>query len=140
MIKRYTSRSIPSFPVGGQRVRFIPKSTGGSYFDTSDEDLQKKMEAHPWFGSKFKLFAAASEATKTSEATAQETVWYDKGKAPVHFSTYADGKAYVLANSKGENAFNMRSTLDVLTVAKRHGIRMKIGDKKNYTTEEGEDH
>jgi len=84
--------------------------------------------------------ATKKVATKKSTATTEQKEVInpdtDADTSDVkNFSTYADGKAYVIANCNDEDASNLRSIQDVLDAATRHGIRMKIGDKKNYTEE-----
>lgn len=69
MTKTYTSFMQVAFSVvlpngGSKRISFSPRTGGGSVYITSDPNVQKAIEKHPSFGSKFFLVAEPKPAPK----------------------------------------------------------------------------
>lgn len=120
MKKIYTSRSIPHFSVGGARIAFTPLSNKSSYFETTDEALQKRIEAHPWFGDKFILGAeeAVSEKGKAIKANTEEKKTELK---EMRFTTLADAKDWLAANF-GVVRSNIKKKDDAVSIGKTNGV------------------
>lgn len=126
MKKTYTSHSILHFSLGGTRVAFTPLSTKSSYFETCDETLQKRIEAHPWFGDKFVIGA---EEAVVEEKNAEEADNSEKRKAElkeVSFTTLADAKEW-LANEYGVARSNIKKKDDAVKAGKANGVIIVIG-------------
>lgn len=132
--KTYTSKSIPHFSVGGRRIAFTPLSTRSSYFETTDETLQKKIEAHPWFGDKFILWAVDTLGEETAKNAAAE----EKRKAElkeVRFTTLADAKDWLAANF-GVVRSNIKKKDDAVNAGKANGVSVIFGVADGVKTEE----
>ena len=71
-MKIYTSRSEIAVNVvcDGHKlhVKFMPVSSGGSLYATSDEALQRALEAHPRFGTLFRMEAEKGELPAPAQA------------------------------------------------------------------------
>lgn len=117
--KIYTSLSIPHFSVGKTRIAFTPLTSRKSYFETDDEALQARIEAHPWFGSKFILKSTEPVTAKTSSPVA-EKIMQEK-----HFSTLADAKEW-LAQDYSVARSNVRTVADAVNVGKQNGVVITI--------------
>lgn len=79
MTKSYKSFTQVAFSVilpGGssKRISFSPRTGGGSVFITDDERLQKAIERHPGFGSKFFLEKDSTPAPVIATAPKPEPV------------------------------------------------------------------
>jgi len=122
--KIYTSMSIPHFSIGGTRIAFTPLSTKSSYYETTDEALQKRMEAHPWFGDKFRLKTV--EETETTAKTDKKVDDAPKEMKKISFTTLADAKEW-LANEYGVARSNLRKKEDAVAAGKSYGVEITIG-------------
>jgi len=133
--KIYTSMSIPHFSVGGTRVAFTPLSTRSSYFETTDEALQRKIESHPWFGDKFKL--QSEEDTATAAAAAENGGQQNELKE-MSFSTLADAKEW-LAEEHNVVRSNIKKKEDAIAAGKAIGVEITIGvpSAQHETTADG---
>lgn len=121
--KTYTSYSIPHFSVGKTRIAFTPLSSKMSYFETSDEQLQAKLEAHPWFGDKYIL--KRTEETKAETKTAKEAQ-PEKANEDKQFSTLADAKEW-LSSQYGVSRSNVKTIADAVAIGKNNGVNISIG-------------
>lgn len=122
--KIYTSMSIPHFSIGGIRIAFTPLSTRSSYFETTDESLQKKIEAHPWFGDKFRLKAVEEDTKviKAKEKKANEPKTLEK----MSFTTLADAKEW-LAKEHNVARSNIKRKEDAVSAGRTFGVDITIG-------------
>lgn len=130
--KIYTSRSIPHFSVGGTRIAFTPLSNKCSYFETTDEALQKKIEAHPWFGDKFRL--KSEEEVDTSAKTEEKKSGAGKELEKMSFSTLADAKEW-LAKEHDVARSNIKKKEDAVAAGKTFGVEITIGVQAAQATE-----
>lgn len=123
MKKIYSSFSIPHFSVGERRIAFSPTSGRESFFITSDEKLQEKIEKHPWYNDKF--FLKSTENDKP--AITAEPKEQSKEMKEMHFSTLADAKNY-LSENFGITRTSIRSTDAAVDAGKANGVNI-IFDK-----------
>ena len=76
-IKTYVSRyTVPHFSVGMKRIAFHATTNGRAYYITDDEELQKGIERHPWFKSKF--FLESTEEASPQPSPVEREKGYDK--------------------------------------------------------------
>lgn len=136
MIKTYKASSVIAFTTLGIRVSFIPLSTGGSYFITDNEDLQKAIESHHWFGTK--IYREKSnpeedntpveinpEQPKDSEIPKESDSLTPKEQEPMEFENADDAKEYV-ANTFGVERTKMKKTGDIIKCALDNGLTIII--------------
>ena len=128
MKKIYSSYSIPHFSVGEQRVAFSPTSGKESFFITSDEKLQEKIEKHPWYNDKFFLKSTVNDKpAKAAEPKAAELKVQSKEMRDMHFSTLADAKNFLSENFDVTRT-SIRSTDAAVEAGKANGVNI-IFDK-----------
>lgn len=138
--KIYTSRVVPHFSVGSRRVAFSATSAGGSYFRTNDEELQKAMERHPWFKTKFALKSVIeSEPVKAAQkvasdgdgvAVAAESAGDVKAEMETKtFATLADAKNW-LAEQFGVARTSIRTQSTAIDVGKANGVLITFSGAK----------
>lgn len=119
--KTYISRkNIPHFSLGGRRIAFQPSTQGNSFFTTGDTELQKRIEAHPWYRKKFVTYSVEDD---NEDKTAHED-----GNAGVelkekHFATLADAKNY-LASEFGAVRSNIRTQEQAVEAGRSNGINV----------------
>lgn len=124
--KTYISRnSVPHFSLSNnQRIAFNPSINNKAYFVTSDESLQKMIEAHPWYKKKFILSKTEEDVPKQAAATT-ESVKEVKNE-DMHFATLADAKNY-LATQFGAVRSNIKTQEAAMIVGKANGVNITIG-------------
>jgi len=125
--------SIPHFSIGGTRIAFTPLSTRSSYFETTDEALQRKIEAHPWYGDKFRLRSV--EDTDTDTRKEEKKAETPKETKKISFSTLADAKEW-LAKEYGVARSNIRKKEDAITAGKTFGVEIAIGVQTKENNEQ----
>ncbi len=121
--KTYISRkSIPHFSVGERRIAFQPSTQGNSFFTTGDTELQKRIEAHPWYRKKFVIYSVEDD---DNDDTAQENVSKAAGVelTDKHFATLADAKSY-LASEFGAVRSNIRTQEQAIETGRSNGINI----------------
>lgn len=138
MKKTYKSKqTTPHFAVGNYRVAFTTTTMGNSYFTTDDEQLQKLMEAHPWYGKKYKLDKVEEDKKPVAVLSADESKEQEH-PTPIHagkegaelfgggeviqrFDCLADAKDF-LAKTFGAARSNIRSKDAAIETGKSYGI------------------
>lgn len=123
--KIYISLSIPHFSVGKTRIAFTPLTSRRSYFETDDEDLQARIEAHPWFGKKFVLKSTVEVSDKKGDSVTMQA----KAMEERRFTTLADAKEW-LAQEYSVSRSNVRTVADAVNIGKSHGISITIESVK----------
>lgn len=121
MTKRYTSSarvviSVATDNGGNMRVAFNPLTGGGSYFETSDEQLQKAIENNANYGKTFIGLEVEEQATPAPAAKEEP-----KGPKQVNVASLDDAKEY-LAEKFGISRTKLRSKSAILAAAEENGI------------------
>lgn len=120
MTKRYTSSArvvigIVTDNGGNMRLAFNPLTGGGSYFETSDEQLQKAIERNSGFGRSFVCHEVVEEETPAP------VVEEPKGPKQVKLTSLDDAKDY-LAEKFGISRTKLRSKAAIIAAAEENGI------------------
>lgn len=124
MIKTYKSKNtVPHFSVGRTRVAFHATSMGHSYFTTEDEELQRGIERHPWFGKKFTVDSVEGTAENTSGSNVDKAETTTVELKEMHFSTLADAKNY-LAAEFGAMRSNIKTFDNAVSIGKANGVKI----------------
>lgn len=121
MTKRYTSSarvviSVVTDNGGNMRLAFNPLTGGGSYFETSDEQLQKAIENNANYGKSFVGMEVEKQA-----APAPVVKEEPKGPKQVKVASLDDAKDY-LADKFGYSRTKLRSKAAILAAAEENGI------------------
>ena len=126
MIKKtYIARnSVPHFNIGGRRICFTPTTMGDSYYTTTDEGLQAKIERHAWYKDKFVLESVVE--IKDNKVDADEMITSDQKLHEVSFDTLSDAKNF-LAEKYGAVRSNIRSIEQAVKVGETNGLKIIIG-------------
>lgn len=132
MLKIYRASSDVCFNIGYKRgfkrVSFHGKSTGGSVYYTRDEDEQRGIEAHPWFGGLIRLEETVDEAKEAAEEKRRTEAKAKKAKEESRIvkevSSLAEAKDY-LADKTGVSRTKMRDKASILQIAAEHNIELK---------------
>lgn len=128
MFKTYKSYSDVAFniTIGGKqkRIVFDGQSHGTSIYSTRDTEEQKAIENHYWFNDKFFLTEEvdekklAADNKRKSDARAKRKA----SEKSVHtVSDIQEAKDY-LADKFGISRSKMKTTEDILAIAKEHDI------------------
>ena len=125
-IKTYVSRfTVPHFSVGMRRIAFHATTNGRAYYITDDEELQKGIERHPWFKSKFYLESV--EAASPQPSPAEREKGSDKKElVEMNFLTLADAKNY-LADKFGVVRSNIKTQEAAISVGEANGVKITFG-------------
>lgn len=121
MTKRYTSSarvviSVVTDNGGNMRLAFNPLTGGGSYFETSDEQLQKAIENNANYGKTFISMEVEKQAAPAPAAKEEP-----KGPKQISVSSLDDAKDY-LAERFGISRTKLRSKAAILAAGEEHGI------------------
>lgn len=135
MKKIYKSRTIPHFGVGARRVSFVAMGRGGSYFETTDEALQRGLESHPWYGKKFYLAETIGEIEKgaamadegVAEAVAPSAD--EVAKEELAFATLSEAKDW-LADTFDVSRGAIRSIAQAKEAALSRGYAITVASEQ----------
>ena len=136
MLKKYISNTILSINAklsdgNYTHVSFSPKSLTGSVFYTSDEALQKALEKHPYFGTKFKM-EEMQKPVKQEEVNPKKA---ESGDVMKHVDApCADVAKEYLASNFDESRTKLRSIKFIKAIGLKHNI-MFDGPDFNYEKE-----
>lgn len=100
-----------------RRINFDDTMRGQGMFVTGDEKLQKAIEAHPWFGNRFRLAEELSD-----EPVAAEPV--EEKNTEVKVSDIASAQEY-LADKFGVSRSKIRTRKAIEDFAAANGITIK---------------
>lgn len=127
-IKTYVSRhTVPHFSVGTRRIAFHATTNGRAYYITDDEELQKGIERHPWFKSKFFLESVEEESTEgTGSAGNAAKAEGKKELVEMSFLTLADAKSY-LADKFGVVRSNIKTQEAAISAGEANGVKIIFG-------------
>lgn len=125
-IKTYVSRfTVPHFSVGMRRIAFHATTNGRSYYITDDEELQKGIERHPWFKSKFYL-ESVEDASPQPSPVEREKGSDKKELVEMSFLTLADAKSY-LADKFGVVRSNIKTQEAAISAGEANGVKIIFG-------------
>lgn len=121
MTKRYTSSarvviSVVADNGSNMRLAFNPLTGGGSYFETSDAQLQKAIEQNVNYGKTFVGMQVEEQAAPVPVAKEEP-----KGPKQVGVASLDDAKEY-LAEKFGISRTKLRSKAAILAAAEENGI------------------
>jgi hypothetical protein len=121
MTKRYTSSARVVIGVitedgGYTRIAFHPLTGGGSYFETSDEKLQRAIERNSGYRRSF-IGREVEEQVAPAPVIEEEP----KGPKQVNVASLDDAKDY-LAEKFGYSRTKLRSKAAILAAAEESGI------------------
>lgn len=128
-IKTYVSRyTVPHFSVGMRRIAFHATTNGRAYYITDDEELQKGIERHPWFKSKF--FLESTEEASPQPSPLEREKGYDKKElVEMSFLTLADAKSY-LADKFGVVRSNIKTQEAAISAGEANGVKITFSPTK----------
>ena len=125
--KTYMSRyTVPHFSVGMRRIAFHATTNGRAYYITDDEVLQKGIERHPWFNSKFFLESVEEQSADKQASDEQRSMKARKDFAEMNFLTLADAKNY-LAEKFGVVRSNIKTQEAAISVGEANGVKITFG-------------
>lgn len=112
----------------GKRVIFDELSGGnGGVFVTDDEALQKELESHAWFGSKFKLRQQKYCTVATGQSEGQKAK--DKGKnqpvQEIEISDPGEAKEWLAEHYQDVSRTKLRTVEAIKAMAAQKGIIFK---------------
>ena len=144
MNKRYISGTCLSLSLGSdaasyRHIAFEPQMERGSAYVTSDEDEQKELEAHPYFGIYFEedpYYTDNSEAVE-EEAKVEEDHDEKSEGVVLSFSNESDAKE-VLATDYGVGRSKMRSRKSIEEAAESVGVKINWTDVSPSATDDAE--
>lgn len=126
MEKKYTSTGKSQIslnvPLGGNayvHITFTSMTDGSSVYYTDDEELQAALEKHPKYGI---LFEGKTISAPKTVAVKEEAPVSKVQEIPVNCED--DAKDY-LADKFNISRTKMRSTKQILDIAKEHNIEFK---------------
>lgn len=131
MQKEYKSNVVLSLVMpSGKRVTFDELSGGcGSVFVTSDEALQRELENHGWFGTKFKLRKtqqqAANAAGVVAGGSAQPSTAVKNEMMEVEISDPGEAKEWLAEHFQDVSRTKLRSKEAIIETAKMKGVVFK---------------
>lgn len=126
-IKTYVSRfTVPHFSVGMRRIAFHATTNGRAYYITDDEELQKGIERHPWFKSKFYLESVEEQSADKQTSDEQAKLGAQKEMVELNFVTLADAKNY-LADKFGVVRSNIKTQEAAISVGEANGVKITFG-------------
>ena len=117
---------MPHFSVGMRRIAFHATTNGRSYYITDDEELQKGIERHPWFKSKFYLESVEEEASPQPSPLEREKGYDKKELTEMSFLTLADAKNY-LADKFGVVRSNIKTQEAAISAGEANGVKIIFG-------------
>lgn len=98
------------------RLAFNPLTGGGSYFETSDEQLQKAIEGNANYGKTFVGMEVEEQAAPVHVDNEEQ-----KGPKQVKVTNLDDAKDY-LAEKFGLSRTKLRSKAAIMAAAEENGI------------------
>lgn len=123
-IKTYVSRfTVPHFSVGMRRIAFHATTNGRAYYITDDEELQKGIERHPWFKSKFYLESVEEPSADKQTSDEQAKPEVQKELVELNFVTLADAKNY-LADKFGVVRSNIKTQEAAISAGEANGVKI----------------
>lgn len=123
-IKTYVSRfTVPHFSVGMRRIAFHATTNGRAYYITDDEELQKGIERHPWFKSKFYLESVEEQSADKQTSDEQAKPEVQKEMVELNFVTLADAKNY-LADKFGVVRSNIKTQEAAISAGEANGVKI----------------
>lgn len=123
-IKTYVSRfTVPHFSVGMRRIAFHATTNGRAYYITDDEELQKGIERHPWFKSKFDLESVEEPSADKQTSDEQAKPEVQKEMVELKFVTLADAKNY-LADKFGVVRSNIKTQEAAISAGEANGVKI----------------
>ena len=123
-IKTYVSRfTVPHFSVGMRRIAFHATTNGRAYYITDDEELQKGIERHPWFKSKFYLESVEEQSADKQTSDEQAKPEVQKEMVELKFVTLADAKNY-LADKFGVVRSNIKTQEAAISAGEANGVKI----------------
>lgn len=123
-IKTYVSRfTVPHFSVGMRRIAFHATTNGKAYYITDDEELQKGIERHPWFKSKFYLESVEEQSADKQTSDEQAKPEVQKEMVELNFVTLADAKNY-LADKFGVVRSNIKTQEAAISAGEANGVKI----------------
>jgi len=123
-IKTYVSRfTVPHFSVGMRRIAFHATTNGRAYYITDDEELQKGIERHPWFKSKFYLESVEEPSADKQTSDEQAKPEVQKEMVELKFVTLADAKNY-LADKFGVVRSNIKTQEAAISAGEANGVKI----------------
>ena len=126
-IKTYVSRfTVPHFSVGMRRIAFHATTNGRAYYMTDDEELQKGIERHPWFKSKFFLESIEEQSADKQTSDKQTSEKAKKELVEMSFQTLADAKSY-LAEKFGVVRSNIKTQEAAISAGEANGVKITFG-------------
>lgn len=125
MQKEYKASVVLSLVMpSGKRVTFDELSGGnGSVFTTQDEALQKELEKHPWYGTKFKLRRTPSSQSTAKAAAEQTTAQPQEQKTQeVYISDPREAKEWLAEHFSDVTRTKMRTKEAIIETARLKGV------------------
>lgn len=117
---------MPHFSVGMRRIAFHATTNGRAYYITDDEELQKGIERHPWFKSKFYLESVEEQSADKQTSDEQAKLGAQKEMVELNFVTLADAKNY-LADKFGVVRSNIKTQEAAISVGEANGVKITFG-------------
>ncbi len=144
MNKRYISGTCLSLSLGSdavsyRHIAFEPQMERGSAYVTSDEDEQKELEAHPYFGTYFEEdpYYTDNSESAVEEAKVEEDHDEKSEGVVLSFSNESDAKE-VLATDYGVGRSKMRSRKSIEEAAESVGVKINWTDVSPSATDDAE--
>lgn len=144
MNKRYISGTCLSLSLGSdtasyRHIAFEPQMERGSAYVTSDEEEQKELEAHPYFGTHFEEDPYYTDSSESAVAEAKVEEGHDEKSEGVvlSFSNESDAKE-VLATDYGVGRSKMRSRKSIEEAAESVGVKINWTDVSPSATDDAE--
>lgn len=125
---RYVSDNVISFSIringkdSSKRVSFIPCSTGGSNFFTTNEALIEALEKSSMFGN---VYRRAPECVKNADSGKKKTVKEEVQKKTVPVEGWQDAAEYLTENF-GVDSSKLNTPTKIAKVAEANGIEFTI--------------
>lgn len=144
MNKRYISGTCLSLSLGSdavsyRHIAFEPQMERGSAYVTSDEDEQKELEAHPYFGTYFEEdpYYTDNSESAVEEAKVEEDHDEKSEGVVLSFSNESDAKE-ILATDYGVGRSKMRSRKSIEEAAESVGVKINWTDVSPSATDDAE--
>ena len=127
MQKEYKSNVVLSLVMpSGKRVTFDELSGGnGGVFVTSDEALQRELENHGWFGSKFKLRktqTASKPAANAAGTASNADGTHELAMMEVEISDPGEAKEWLAEHFQDVSRTKLRTKEAIIEMAKMKGV------------------
>ena len=114
---------MPHFSVGMRRIAFHATTNGRAYYITDDEELQKGIERHSWFKSKFYLESVEEQSADKQTSDEQAKPEVQKEMVELNFVTLADAKNY-LADKFGVVRSNIKTQEAAISAGEANGVKI----------------